>query len=80
MLDARKTKDIVYFRASTQTNPLYALQVIDHPGTTILGDHKRCKCFLAHIHSMIEPVDRYVARLKHERGTELCADSITKPI
>ena len=82
------TKDIVYFRAileelgfpQLQPTPLY----VDNKSLIILaqqfsGNHKRCKHFLARIHYMIEQVDRHVVRLEHLRGTELRADSLTKP-
>jgi hypothetical protein len=82
------TKDIVYFRSileelgfpQLQPTPLY----VDNKSRITLaqqfsGNHKRCKHFLARIHYMIEQVDRHVVRLEHLRGTELRADSLTKP-
>jgi hypothetical protein len=82
------TKDIVYFRGlpaelgfpQTEPTPLY----VDNKSLITLaqqfsGNHKRYKHFLARIHYMIEQVDRHVVRLEHLRGTELRADSLTKP-
>jgi len=82
------TKDIVYFKSileelgfpQLQPTPLY----VDNKSLITLaqqfsGNHKRCKHFLARIHFLIEQVDRHVVRLEHLRGTELRADSLTKP-
>ena len=81
------TKDIVYFRGllaelgfpQTEPTPLY----LDNKSLITLaqqfsGNHKRCKHFLARINYMIEQVDRHVVYLKHLKGTELRADTLTK--
>ena len=83
------TKDIQYFRTllkwagyeQLQPTPLY----VDNKSLIVLaqqfsGNHKRVRHFLARINYMIEQVELQTVKLIHLSGTDLKADTLTKPL
>ena len=83
------TKDIQYFRTllkwagfeQMEPTPLF----VDNKSLIVLaqqfsGNHKRVRHFLARINYMIEQVELQTVKLVHLSGTQLKADTLTKPL